>query len=133
MNTKRLILAILAVGIVQNVMDWATFEGILGGEMQNNPLFRQDMNIGLLILGDFIFAAIFCLLYARTAGSWGGGAKGGLNYGLYPGLMMALVLWYFNPLMYANYPYRMAWVSGVVAIIEGLAAGAVAGVVYKTE
>lgn len=133
MNAKRLVLAIIAVGIVLNVMDWIMFLGILRGEMQNAPLFRQDVNPGWFILGDFLFAAIFCLLYAKTAGGWGGGAKGGLMYGLYPGLFMVLVLWYFSPLMYANYPYRVAWVSGVWALVEGLIAGAVAGAVYKAE
>lgn len=133
MNVKRLVLAIIAVGLVLNVLDWITFLGILRGEMQNPSLFRQDVNPGWLIVGDFLFAVIFCALYAKTVGSWGGGAKGGLQYGMYPGLMLVLVLWYFSPLTYANYPYRVAWVSGVMALVEGLIAGAVVGAVYKTE
>jgi len=132
MNVKKMLLATVAVGVVMNVFDFVVQGQLLKGYYaQFGSLFRTDMPIPWLVVGDFVAALVFVVVYDRVFSSFGGGPKGGATFGLYAGVLVNFPTWIFSYLLIAGFSYGLAWVWTVVGIVWGVIAGAVAGAVYK--
>lgn len=133
MNVKKLLLATLAVGVVWNVLDFLVHGQVLAGVFYSKlpSLFRTEMNPAFFVLGDFVGALVFVWVYDRVYGSFGGGPKGGATYGLYGGILVNFPTWMFMYLVFAGFPYALAWVWTIYGIVAGVIAGAVAGATYK--
>jgi hypothetical protein len=105
---------------------------ILGGTYKNMPeVFNQTENPTWFIVGDFVAALVFGWFYDKVYASFGGGAMGGVMYGLYAGVLVSFPAWIFNHLMFAGLPYGLAWTITIVNIIWGVIVGAVLGALYK--
>lgn len=135
MSVKKLLLAVLVVGVVANVLDFIVHGQILNGAYysQLTSLFRQDMPMGWLIIGDFVWAFVFVWVYSRVYSSFSGGAKGGATYGLYAGILLSFPAALFFNIMFVGFPYGLAWIWVIWGIIARVIYGAVAGAIYKKE
>lgn len=135
MNVKKLLLAALVVGVVANVLDFIVHGQILSGPYysQLTGLFRQDMPMAWLIIGDFVWALVFVWVYSRVYSSFSGGAKGGATYGLYAGILLNFPANLFMSVMFVGFPYGLAWIWVVWGIIAAVINGTVAGAIYKKE
>ena len=132
MNVKKLLIATLVVGAVFNVLDFVVHTQILAGTYAKlTGLFRSDMPVPYLVIGDFVAALVFVWVYDRVYGSFGGGPKGGATYGLYAGVLVNFPTWIFLNLLFVGFPYSLAWIWTVYGVIGGVIAGAVAGATYK--
>jgi hypothetical protein len=92
---------------------------------------RQDAPMHWFIIGDFVAGFVFVWVYDRVYGSFAGGPKGGATFGLYAGVLAFFPMMLFNHLVFANYPYGLAWASIIVGVLGAIIAGAVAGALYK--
>lgn len=133
MNTKKLVIATLVVGIVMNVLDFVIHGLVLSGAYYSQlpTLFRQDTSPTWFVIGDFVAALVFVWVYDRVYGSFGGGPKGGATYGLYAGVLINFPTWIFASLIYVGFPYSLSWVWTIIGILYGVVVGAVAGAMYK--
>ncbi len=132
MNVKNILLATVAVGVVMNVVDFLVHANLLKGYYaQFASLFRPDAPVPWLVVGDFVAALVFVVVYDRVFSSFGGGPKGGATFGLYAGVLVNFPTWIFSYLLIAGFSYGLAWVWTVLGIVWGVIAGAVAGAVYK--
>ncbi len=133
MNWKCYIAAVVAVGIVGNVLDMVV-QGNLFTSMfyaKAPQLFRQDMNIPMLVFGDFVVAAVFVWFYNRVLASFGTGLMNGAWYGFYVGVLVGFPMYIFLHLMLVGYSYTLAWANTIYTIVWYKVAGIVAGVVYE--
>ncbi len=132
MNVKKLLLATFAVGVVLNVLDFVVHMQILAAYYSRlNILFRAEMPMRYLVIGDFVAALVFVWVYDRVYGSFGGGPKGGATYGLYAGVLLNFPTWIFLNLLFVGFPYALAWIWTIYGIVAGVIAGGVAGATYK--
>jgi hypothetical protein len=134
MNVKKLILAALVVGVVVNVYDFIVHGVLLAGIYQGLPdLFRQDMSLTWLVIGDFIAALVLVWFYARVQGSFGEGAAAGAKFGLYAGVLLGFPAQLFANMMFVGFPYSLAWYWVFAIIGWAIVGGATAGAIYKAE
>lgn len=133
MDSKKALLATLAVGVVANILDFVVHGQILTNAYYSKlpNLFRQDMAPTWFVIGDFVFAAVFVWVYDRVRGSFGGGPKGGMTYGLYMGVFLSFPTYIFFNLMFVGFPYALAWIWTIVGIVSMTILGTVAGAVYQ--
>ena len=133
MNVKKLLLATLAVGVVMNVLDFIVQAQVLQGMYYSKltSLFRTDMPVAGLVIGDFVAALVLVWVYARVMGSFEGGPKGGATYGLYVGVLANFPTWIFLNMLIVGFPYVLAWIWTIYGTVATVIAGAVAGAIYK--
>lgn len=133
MNLKKFIIAVLAVGVVGNIYDIVVNGFLLQGPIysKHTDLFRQNANMNLLIVADFVAALVFVWFYDRVKGSFSEGWKGGLTYGLYAGILAQFPVWIFAHLLFNNFSYGVAWALTLGGIGWGIVSGAVAGALYR--
>ena len=131
MNTKKMAISVLAVFVFLSVYGYVV-HGVLmkdlyeatGQFWRPHEVMRKLM--GLVHLGNFLFAILFCVIY--TKGIAGESSAGqGFRYGLWIGLLL------YGPMTIAHYAYlpypatlQLSWVaSGVIgAVISGTLVGA---------
>jgi hypothetical protein len=132
MNVKKLLIASVVVGVVLNVFD-AVVQGQLMAPTyaKLSGLFRTDMNMAYLVIGDFVAALVFVWVYDKVRGSFGAGAAGGAVYGLYAGVLMNFPTWIFLNMLIVGFPYSLAWIWTLIGVVATVIAGAVAGALYK--
>ena len=131
MNTKRWLLASLAVYIAYEILDYVIHGGLLGSIYeQTASLWRPDMMDKMWIM--WVSNAIFSLLFAYifTKGYEGKGLMEGVRYGLWIGLMIAI------PRAYNSYatiaiPYALAFQWWVYGTIQMIICGVIAAAIYK--
>jgi len=128
----KLIIAILGVGVVANVFDFVVHGMILKGPVYSHAtIMRTDMPMHWLIIGDFVAAAVFVIVYDRVYQSFGGGLKGGATFGLYAGVLVNFPTWAFSHLLISGFSRELTLAWTIVGILWGVVAGAVAGALYK--
>ncbi len=132
MNSKRFILASIAVFILIQAIDWLVHGVIMSGWYSEIAgLWRSDMMdlMWVMVLGSLFFSFMFVLIFIK--GYEGKGIMEGIRYGLYVGL---LIMVSGSLGQYAMYPIPLAMALAWLAygIIEMTAAGAVAAAIYRT-
>jgi hypothetical protein len=134
MNTKRWLLASLAVLVVVAVLEFL-IHGVLLSDVyrQTASVWRSDAEMQKLMwifwVGMLVFAPFFALIYVKGYEKDKPGLGQGFRYGLYVGVMLSVMHsfgWYVIlpiPLALAFY-----WFLGI--LVEFVAAGVAAGLVY---
>ena len=134
MNTKRWLLASLAVLVVVAVLEFL-IHGLLLSDVyrQTASVWRSGAEMQKLMwifwVGMLVFAPFFALIYVKGYEKDKPGLGQGFRYGLYVGVMLSVMHsfgWYVIlpiPLALAFY-----WFLGI--LVEFVAAGVAAGLVY---
>jgi hypothetical protein len=130
MNWVRIAIAGVAAGVATTIIDFVQHGMIMGPTYQKlDTVFSQTQaNPGWFVLVAVVICFFAALLFARTRGSWAPGWKGGLVYGFFLGLVV-FFQGFYDPLVIDGYPYYLSWCEGGMAMIDSLAAGAVAGAI----
>ena len=131
MNTKRFILATLAVFIAGMILDYLVHMVILKGAYEAlASIWRTDMNslMWLMYVGSLIFAFLFIYIFIK--GYEGKGIMEGVRYGLIIGLFFLIPSAFGQ---YATYPipFSLAIQWFVYGLIEFIIFGIIAAVIYK--
>jgi hypothetical protein len=133
MNLKSFFAATLAAGIVANAID--TF--VQGGWFNSNYyskaplLFRQDGEMWMFILGDFVSVAVFTWFYQVVRNSFGVGLMNGLRFGVYAGILISFPMYLFLHLMLLQWSYSLSWALTIYTILWCAIVGAIAGVIHE--
>jgi len=132
MHLKKLVLAVIAAGIVINLLDFFV-HGMLFENMYYSqiPIFRRDNVVPFFVLGDFIAAFVFIWVYDRVRGAFDAGAAGGATYGLYAGVLMNFPANIFTHLLIKDFPYALSWAWTIYGVVLSVIVGAVAGAIYR--
>jgi len=135
MNTKRWLLASVAVLVVMMVMEFLIHGVLLAGLYQKTAsVWRSQAEMQRLMwifwVGYLVFAPFFVLIYAKGYEKGKTGLGQGFRFGLYLGGMLSVAHsygWYVIlpiPLVLACY-----WFTAI--LVEFIVAGIVAGLVYR--
>lgn len=133
MNTKRILLATVAVFVAWAVMDFVLHGIILAPQYASSPtLFRplNEMKMGLLYFSIFVSALAFAFVYGRFFGvkNLRTGSAYGLCLGIGYGIGMGYGTYSTMPIAYL---LALGWFLGTV--VEMTVAGLIVGAVLKTE
>ncbi|MDH4070847.1 MAG: hypothetical protein OEV30_10535 [Ignavibacteria bacterium] len=135
MKNPKFWLAVLAAGVVANILDFLLWPNFLMPMMAGIESMRPEGEISPVwyIIGDFIAVFVMMLVYDRVYSSFSPGAAGGATYGLYVGILTNFPMWIFVHLMFKGFPYGMAWGLIVIGIIWTVIVGAVLGATFKKK
>ena len=133
MNWTRGLLATLAAGIVGNVLDavvhgWYFQQNFYD---KNPTLFRADMPLPWLIVGDFVAALVLVWVFDRVMSSFAAGAGGGAKFGFYAGVLVWFPGAIYMNMMFNGFSYQLAWMWIIYGVIWYVIVGAVVGATYK--
>jgi len=128
---KRVLLATLAIFVTWQVLDLVIHTAILGGTYQATATMwrpMEDMKMGLLwsvgAIAAFCFAAVYGWLVRPKS------LRAALIYGLLFGIGAGVSMGYGSySVMPIPYVIAFTWFAGTV--VEGLAAGALAGLIIR--
>lgn len=133
MNTKKFLLASLAVFVTFQILDYVTRNLLLVSVYESiQEVFRPEMMDKMWIM--YLTGAIFSLLfvYIFTKGYEGKGIAEGAKYGLIIGLFVSLTGSYNQYVVYPL-PYSLALKWFLYGTIELIIAGVVLALVYKPK
>jgi hypothetical protein len=132
MPVSTFLITTVVVGIVVNAFDFLVHGLLLQGPLYSKlPLMRSDASFPLLILTDFVAAAVFVWVYQRVRASFSPGAAGGATFGLYAGVLVNFPTWIACYLILSGFTYSLAWAWTLAGTLWCVVAGAVAGVVVS--
>lgn len=141
-NTKRVIIAGLAAGLVMNILDFIMNGFIFADRMKaemnafkpgmGDAMGQMDTNtiIGYVIM-DFVLGMLLAYTYAAMRPRFGAGPK--------TSIIAAVVLWIFAGIISANYlimgmmSQGLWWSVAIGYLVCLIIATLVAGAVYKEE
>jgi hypothetical protein len=134
MNTKRWLLASVAVFVVIAVLEFVIHGMLLTGiYKQTASVWRPEAEMLRLMwifwVGYLVFAPLFAFIYVKGYEKGKPGLGQGLRFGLYMGVMLSVAH------SYAQYvilpiPLVLACYWFAATLVEFIAAGIAAGVVY---
>ena len=132
MNWTKILSAGLVAGIVVNLVDWVLHGRIMAGTYETySDVFSQEPgNPVWFFVAAICVAIFFAVLFAKTRECWAAGAKGGLTYGFWLG-MVAFFGNFYYPLVIDGFPYFLAWCWGGIGLIGSIVGGAVVGLMIK--
>jgi len=133
MNTKKFLLASLAVFVVLQILDFVIHYSLLGSTYEAiQDVFRPDMESKMWIM--YLTGAIFALtfVYIFTKGYEDKGVVEGVKYGALIGILMYLVGAYNQYVVYPL-PYGLILKWFIYGMIELMIAGAVVALIYKPK
>ena len=135
MNMKRFALASLAAFVLVAVVD-LVINGVLLTDLykQTASVWRPDSeiqsNMWLMWLGTLIFAPVFVLIYTKGYEANKPGLGQGVRYGLIVGVLLSApqcLGWY----AVLPIPAVLAFWWFATGMVESVAAGAAAGLIYR--
>jgi uncharacterized membrane protein YvlD (DUF360 family) len=128
MPVSKFLVTTIVVGLVVNVYDYLIHGIALQGPLYSKlPLMRTDASLPLLVVSDFVAAAVFVWVYQRVRPSFAPGAAGGAVFGLYAGVLVNFPTWIICYLLFNGFTYGLAWAWIITGIVWGVLAGAVTG------
>lgn len=132
MNWTKALIAGVVGGIVVNIYDFVMHGIIMGNTYREySTVFTQEQANPVWFFVVAIFIGIFgAVLFAKTRNSWAPGAKGGMTFGFFVGLI-AFFAQFYSPLVIEGFPYYLAWCWGGITLIGWLIFGAVFGLIVK--
>ncbi len=133
MNTKKFLLASLAVFITLYLLDFVIHSLLLGSVYESmQEVWRPDMmdKMWIMILTGIIFSLLFVYIFSK--GYEGKGIVEGAKYGLIIGLVVYLVGSYNQYVVYPL-PYSLVVKWFIYGTIELIIAGIVLALVYKPK
>jgi hypothetical protein len=134
MNTKRWLLASVAVFVVIAVLEFVIHGMLLQGVYkQTASVWRPEAEMQRLFwifwVGYLVFAPFFALIYAKGYEKGEPALGQGFRFGLYMGLMLS-VLHSYAQYVILPIPLVIACYWFAATIVEFVAAGIAAGLVY---
>ena len=134
MNWGRIIGGGVAAGIVTWLADFVMHGVLMADEYKRlSGVFTQTQANPLSFLAISVVVGVFvALLFAKTRASWGAGWKGGATYGLYLGLAIFFMNFYY-PLVIDGFPYFLGWCWGGIGVVDGVLGGAVLGAILPRD
>jgi hypothetical protein len=134
MNTKRWLLASLAVFVVMLALEFLIHGVLLHGlYLQTASVWRPQADMQRLMwifwVGYLVFAPFFALIYAKGYEKGKGGLGQGFRFGLYVGAMLS-VLHSYAQYVILPIPLVIACYWFAATLVEFIAAGIAAGLVY---
>ena len=133
MNTKKFLLASLAVFVTLQILDYVIHSLILGSTYDSiQEIFRPDMadKMWVMMLMSAIFSLLFVFIF--TKGYENKGVMEGIKFGLLIGLIVHFV-GSFNQYVVYPVPYGLTWKWIIYGLIELMTAGAVVALIYKPK
>ncbi len=131
MQWSKAIIAGAVGGVANAVYSFIMHGLIMGNTYQSRPeVFRQDTNPVWYPIVAILLGVVAGLFFARSRSAWSAGVKGGVNFGLWLGLV-GFAATFYDPLIFAGFPYFLTWCWGAITLIGWLVYGAVAGAMYK--
>jgi len=131
MNWSKTVVAGLAGGVVNAVYEFIMHGMVMRKTYEGLPeVFRQDANFMWFPVIAILMGLAGALLFARTRGSWAAGAKGGMMFGVFMGVISFIAM-YYSPLTVQGFPYYLTYCMGGIGFIEWVIFGAVVGSIYK--
>lgn len=131
-NTKRLIVAFVAVLAVAYVYEWLVFVIALRDfhaqfpdrltPQDQLPMLRMFLTLGL----STALVTVFYALFARNRAS---SLMTGLVFGVFLGLIAGWVPQAYNKILFMDYPFYPTW--AVAIFCEMVVVGATLGLVYR--
>jgi hypothetical protein len=134
MNTKRWLLASLAVVVVMGVLEFL-IHGVLLSDMyrQTASIWRSEAEMQKMMwvfwAGLLVFAPFFTLIYAKGYEKEKPALGQGFRFGLYVGAMLS-VMSSFGWYVMLPIPLALAFYWFLTVLVEFTAAGIAAGLVY---
>ena len=135
MNTRRWLLASVAVFVVLAVLDFIIHGVLLHGVYQQTAsLWRAPADIQRLMwifwAGYLVFATFFVFIYTQGYEKDKSGVGQGFRFGLYVGAMLS-VLHGFGWYVILPIPLTLSVYWFVATLVESIAMGITAGLVYR--
>lgn len=134
MDIKKFGLTTLVVFVATFVWDFL-FHGMFLGPnyyQANAATFVQSQEFNIwLPIGELIQSALLVYLWSRVMGSFGGGVKGSVQFGVLAQLFLSMPAAMYNHMFINGFPYALSWLWVVGALILGAIQGAIAGAMYK--
>jgi hypothetical protein len=133
MNTKRFVLAAVAVFVVLQVTDFLIHSVILSSNYESLAnVWRPDMMSKMWIMTVVSLFMSFMIVFIFTKGYQGKGIGEGVRFGLIIGLLMMVV---GNLSQYAIYPLPFSlaiqWI--IYGVVQFVIAGVVMSLIYKPK
>jgi hypothetical protein len=131
MNTKKFILASLAVFITGMILDFIVHGLILKGAYESlTSVWRADMNsfMWIMYVGSLLFSFLFVYIFSK--GYEGKGMMEGVRFGFIIGLIMVFTSSFGQYSMYPI-PFSLAIQWFIYGMVEFIILGIVAAVIYK--
>jgi hypothetical protein len=134
MNTKRWLLASLAVFVVIAVLEFVV-HGLLLADLyrQSASVWRPEPEMQKMMwvfwVGMLVFAPFFTLIYVKGYEKGKPGLGQGFRCGLYVGAMLS-VMNSFGWYVLLPIPFALAFYWFLAILVEFIAAGMAAGLVY---
>ncbi len=119
-------------GIVLAIYEYLVHGMLLANQYKAIEGFKQADSPFWFPIIAIVMGLVAGVIFAKTRSAWESGAKGGMTFGFWIGLLGGFASFY-QPLTVAGYPYAMAWYSLIVMVIGWMLFGAVAGSMYKVE
>jgi hypothetical protein len=130
MQWSKVLLAGLAGGVVVSIYDFIMYGLIMGSTFQKYEVFRSDANAMWFPVLAILTGLVGAVFFAKSRSAWSAGAKGGVNFGFWVGLIGVIANFYM-PLTFNGYPYYLTWCTGGIVLVGWMAYGAVVGAMYK--
>ncbi len=132
MNWTKTILAGVAAGFVTSLVNYLLHGVIMADTyVRYSDVFSQEQASPLFFFAVAIAIGIFfAILFAKTRDCWAEGAKGGMVYGFWLG-MVAFFGNFYDPLVIDGFPYYLAWCHGGINLIIAVVGGVVVGLIIK--
>ncbi len=135
MNTKRWLLASVAVYVVISVLEFFIHGFLLSDMYQQTasvwrPQAEAQAMMWLFWVGYLVFAPFFTLIYVKGYENGKPGLGQGFRCGLYVGAMLSVINslgWY----VVLSIPLALAFYWFLAILVEFTAAGVAAGLVYR--
>lgn len=128
MKNPRFWIAVLAAGVVCNVMDFFVQNKLLTDAFYSNiESMRQDTNPAWFVFGDFVAVFVLAWVFTRVATVFGAGAKGGAAAGFSLGVLVNFPTHHFIGLLFKGVPYTLVWANTLFGIAWYVIAGAILG------
>lgn len=126
MNTRRILMGTIVLGIVANAMDWVLNKFLWPSIFASLPWINPNPQLMWLIIGDFAAAFMLMLAWDRFGSVGGRGPGAGFRFGAFAGAFISFPAVLFWQMYIKDFPYTVAWELIVVNVIFMGILGAVA-------
>jgi hypothetical protein len=132
MKWSKIAVGGLVAGIVVSLVNYLLHGVIMAGAYTkySSVFSQQQANPVWFFVVAIAIAFFFTILFAKTRECWAQGAKGGMVYGFWLG-MVAFFGNFYYPLVIDGFPYHLAWCHGGIDLIVAVVGGAVVGLIIK--
>jgi phosphotransferase system glucose/maltose/N-acetylglucosamine-specific IIC component len=132
MNWTKILGGGVVAGVVVSLVNYLLHGVIMSDtyERYSSVFSQEQANPIWFFVVAIAIAIFFTILFAKTRDCWAEGAKGGITYGFWLG-MVAFFGNFYDPLVIDGFPYYLAWCHGGISLIGFLVGGAIVGLIIK--